>query len=128
MIGPSRVVATSEEAALVERVREVVEAYLDEPAFGVDQLAGEVGMSARQLNRRLSKATTLTPGAYIRQMRLERAAQLLAQRAGNVSEVAYRVGFNDAHYFSRAFKEAFGVPPSDYVARTEGPDGDVTGP
>ena len=47
-------------------------------------------------------------------MRLERAAQLLAQQAGTVSEIAYAVGFNDAEYFSKLFRQVFGVVPSAY--------------
>ena len=47
-------------------------------------------------------------------MRLERAALLLEQRAGTISEVAYAVGFRDAEYFSRLFRQAYGIPPSAY--------------
>jgi AraC-like DNA-binding protein len=47
-------------------------------------------------------------------IRLERAADLLEQRVGNVSEVAYKVGFKDPRYFSRLFQQTFGVVPSAY--------------
>ena len=60
----------------------------------------------------MKELTKLTPAGYIRMMRLERAAQLLVQQAGNVSEVAYAVGFQDAYYFSRLFKQTFGLSPS----------------
>jgi len=46
-------------------------------------------------------------------MRLQRAKQLLEQNAGTVSEIAYMVGFNNIPYFSKAFREAFGKPPSE---------------
>jgi AraC-like DNA-binding protein len=50
-------------------------------------------------------------------VRLAEAARLLAHRAGTVSEVAYGVGFNSIAHFSRAFRAAYGVPPSEYTAQ-----------
>ncbi|MGI9174677.1 MAG: ATP-binding protein [Rhodothermales bacterium] len=119
-IGPTEVVATSEEAVFVDRVRAIIEAHLDEPDFSVERLAEEVGTGTRQLSRKLRQLTTMTPSVYIRQLRLERAAQLLEQRAGTVSEIAYRVGFNRAEYFSKQFRKVFGVSPSDYRAQAGG--------
>ncbi|MEX0598990.1 MAG: response regulator, partial [Rhodothermales bacterium] len=113
-LGPSQVTVSSEEASFVREVREVIEKNMEESRFGVGELAEEVGFSRRQLQRRLKAAADLSAGAYIRMMRLERAAQLLEQDAGLVSEVAYRVGFKNADHFSRLFRQVFGVPPSEY--------------
>lgn len=55
-----------------------------------------------------------TPGQLMRGMRLERAAALVAGKAGNLSEIAYRVGFSDQAHFSRSFKRHFGTTPSEY--------------
>lgn len=120
VVRPSEVVVSSEEAAFLERVREVVEAHLGDPNFTVSWLAEEVGLSRRQLHRRLKEATSLSPTGYLRMMRLERAAQLLEQQAGPVSQIAYAVGFNDAEYFSKRFRQAFGVVPSEYMADASG--------
>ncbi|NBC16315.1 MAG: helix-turn-helix domain-containing protein, partial [Bacteroidetes bacterium] len=106
----------SAEAAWLERVQEVVEAHLEDTGFSVRQLADEVGLSTRQLQRKLKAITSLSPSGFIRMMRLERAAQLLGQQAGTVAEIAYAVGFKDADYFSKQFREAFGQPPSAYAA------------
>ena len=116
VVEPGRVVVTSAEAAFIERVRDIVEAQLGDTHFGVDELAAEVGLSARQLLRRMKETAGLTPNGYIRMLRLERAAQLLAQRAGSVSEIAYKVGFNQPDYFSKLFRQVFGVPPSEYAS------------
>ncbi|MFQ5570388.1 MAG: ATP-binding protein [Rhodothermales bacterium] len=118
VVGPSEIAIPSAEAMFLERVREVVEAHMGNSNFGVEWLADEVGFSVRQLRRRLKAATRLSPGGYIRKMRLERARQLLAQQAGTVAEIAYAVGFQDPDYFSRLFKQTVGVSPSEY--RTEG--------
>jgi CheY-like chemotaxis protein len=104
----------SADAVFLEQVRDAAEAHLGDSSFTVEWLADEVGVSARQLRRKLRDLLNLSPGGYLRMLRLERAAQLLEQRAGNVSEVAYQVGFNDPRYFSRLFSQTFGVPPSSY--------------
>lgn len=116
VIRPSEVSVPSEEAAFLERVREAVEAELSNSHFTVEMLANQVGVSTRQLYRRLKALTRLSPGGFIRTMRLQRAADLLEQRAGPISEVAYAVGFRDPDYFSRLFRQTYGVPPSEYVA------------
>ena len=87
---------------------------MGESTFDVGLLADAVGLSRRQLERRLRSATGLTPAEVIRQMRLERASQLLKTGAGSVSEIAYQVGFKSPKYFSTAFREAFGHSPSDH--------------
>ncbi len=114
-LGPEEVTVPSADAAFIERVRDVVEAEMGDGRFGVDRLAGEVGVSVRQLHRRVKEVTGLTPGGYVRMMRLQRAAQLLERQAGTVSEIAYRVGFNDANYFSRLFRQTFGRTPSEFA-------------
>lgn len=101
--------------SLLDRVQHVAANHLNDPAFGVDLLAKEVGLSASQLRRRLRQEADESPAALLRRMRLERAAVLLQQHQGNISEVAYGVGFNSLAHFSRCFREQFGVPPSAYT-------------
>ncbi len=116
MLKPDEVVVSSQEAAFLEQVRAVVEQHLSDANFTVDRLAEEVGLSPRQLQRRLREAAKLSPAGFVRMMRLERAAQLLGQEAGRVSEVAYAVGFKNAQHFSRLFRQVFGVAPSEFTA------------
>jgi len=99
------------EAAFLDAVRRAAEAGLGDAHFGIDALAEAVGLGARQLARRLRATTGETPGAYLRRLRLARAAERL--RAGApVAEVVAAVGFASRSQFSRAFREAVGVPPS----------------
>lgn len=114
VVGPSEIVVPSAEAAFLQRVRDVAEAHLAEPDFGVDALAAEVGLSRRQLGRRLRAALDTSPGAFLRELRLQRAAQLLEQEAGTVAEVAYAVGYRDPDHFSKQFRKAYDVTPSGY--------------
>jgi transcriptional regulator GlxA family with amidase domain len=106
----------SAEAAFLDRVRAAAEAGLEDSSFGTEALAAEVGLSRRQLGRRLREALDTTPGALLRQMRLARAAQLLAQEAGTVAEVAYAVGYRDPDHFAKQFRKSYGVTPSAYEA------------
>jgi transcriptional regulator GlxA family with amidase domain len=109
------VVVKHEEAVWLEEVKAICETHLADSNFGVDWLAGELQISARTLRRRTKAASGLTPGAFLRTLRLERAAQLLEQEAGSVAEVAAAVGYAEAESFSRAFRQGFGVPPSAYA-------------
>ncbi|MFQ5569815.1 MAG: helix-turn-helix transcriptional regulator [Rhodothermales bacterium] len=111
-VKPSEASVTSADAAFLERVRVAVEAHMANGNFGAAWLADEVGLSERQLRRKLKELTNLSTAGYIRSMRLQRAAQLLEEQAGTVSEVAYAVGFQDPKHFSRLFRQVFGVSPS----------------
>ncbi len=116
VVRPSGVTVPSEDAVFVDRVRKATEAELSNSEFTVEMLAEAVGVSTRTLYRKIKAATRLSPGGFIRTMRLQRAAQLLVQDAGNISSVAHAVGFKDADYFSRLFRQVFGQSPSEYVA------------
>ncbi len=95
-----------------QRLRVLVESRLTESGLDHILLADLAGLSYHQLYRGLKEATGESPSRFIRRVRVERAAELLQARAGSVSEVAYSVGFESLSYFSRAFAERFGAPPS----------------
>jgi signal transduction histidine kinase/DNA-binding response OmpR family regulator len=111
------VTVPSAEARFVEKVQAVVEAHLGDHSFGVEWLADELGMSTRTLQRHLQAATRLSVAGFIRMIRLQRAAQLLRQQAGTVAEVAYQMGFQDADYFARLFRQMFACTPSEYLKK-----------
>jgi AraC-like DNA-binding protein len=104
----------SADKVFLDKVKAVIEQHIGDTNFGVEWLAHEVSISPRQLQRRLKTSVGLSAGSLIRIMRLQRSAQLLRQNAGNVSEIAYKVGFNDPTYFSRIFRKMYGVNPSEY--------------
>jgi two-component system, sensor histidine kinase ChiS len=80
----------------------------------VEHLAEYLNMSISQLNRKLNALIGQPAGQLMRSLRLQRAADLLKQNAGSVSEICFNLGFNDHAYFSRAFKKQFGCSPSEY--------------
>ena len=82
--------------------------------FSVEMLSAELGMSRVNLYKKLLSITGSTPSEFIRVIRLQRAGQLLRQSGKTVSEIAYEVGFNNPRYFSKYFKELYGMMPSEY--------------
>ncbi|MGI9174133.1 MAG: two-component regulator propeller domain-containing protein [Rhodothermales bacterium] len=122
VVRPTQVTVPSADATFLEQVKDAVEAHLDDRTFGVERLADEVHLSRRQLHRKLRDLTGLSSVGFIRVMRLERATQLLEQRAGTIAEIAYQVGFQDAGYFARLFRQAYGQTPSEYLAGRTAPD------
>lgn len=97
----------------MKKVLVSIEAHLADDAFGVNVLAEEVNMSTVQLYRKLKTLAGTTPNDLIKAVRLDRAKMLLEHGAGNVSEVAVQTGFRNLSYFTKCFKEKFGVKPSE---------------
>ncbi len=106
--------APAEEAAFVQHFRRLVEAELTDPDFSVPALCRSMGLSHTQLHRKLKALTGLSAIQLIRQIRLDKAKELLAETQLNISEIAYETGFNDPSYFGRVFAKETGHPPSAY--------------
>ncbi len=82
--------------------------------YSVDALAGDLCMSRANLHRRMRSVINQTPTDFIRNQRLERAAKLLRTTSCSVNEIADLVGFSYASYFTKCFKEKYGVLPKDF--------------
>lgn len=117
ILQPTELAVTSSDERFLKKLMESVEKHMADPDCGTETLAQDVCMSRMQLNRKLQALTGHSTHEFLRAQRLKRAAQILHQHAGNVSEVAYEVGFASPSHFARAFKEQFGVPPSEYISR-----------
>ena len=106
--------------ALMERIMRSVNAHMKETDFNVDALADDVGISRAQLHRKMKEITGISSGKFLRNLRMEQAARLLREGRVNVTQVADSVGYNDQAHFSTAFKNHFGMSPSEYVAKHKG--------
>ena len=95
------------------RFRERVEARLNDSDLSVDDLAAELNLSRVQLYRKVKAITGSSPVELLRTARLKRAYQLLLTSDKSVSEVAYAVGFTAPSYFTKCFKEEYGMVPGD---------------
>ena len=97
----------------LDKLRQVAERELENEHFSVEELARQMAMSRSQLHRKMSAITGQSTGEFLRNYRLDRAMELLRSKSGNVSEIAWQVGFGNAKYFSTSFKERFGISPSE---------------
>jgi CheY-like chemotaxis protein len=91
---------TSADERFLRRCREIVDEHLDDEDFSVETFAREAALSRAQLHRKLKALTDLAPRDFLRAQRLHRAAHLLGGRYGNVTEVAYAVGFKSLSHLS----------------------------
>jgi signal transduction histidine kinase/DNA-binding response OmpR family regulator len=104
---------TNLEEQFMCKVMEVIENHISEEEFSIEQFGKEVGMSRVQLHRKLKALSGKSASNYLRSVRLGKAKKMIEQEKGNISEIAYSVGFSSPQYFTRCFKEEFGFPPSD---------------
>ena len=104
------------DSKFMSKVNEVIEKHLSEEEFSIEEFGSEVGMSRSQLHRKLRALVGKSPSQYVRTVRLARAKKMIEEEKGNISEVAYSVGFSSPAYFSKCFKEEFGYPPSNILS------------
>jgi DNA-binding response OmpR family regulator len=108
---------SSVDEKFIQKVLTIVAANVSDAGFDVEVFGREIGMSRMQLHRKLTALTNQSPGEFIRTFRLKRAAMLLSQNCGNISEIAFSVGFSSLTYFTKCFRDQYGQTPSDYLAR-----------
>lgn len=111
---PSQITITPLDEQLIAKAIAYVEQNLASPDLSVEDLSKHLGMSRVHLYKKLMSITGRPPIEFIRTIRLKRASQMLKDPGQNVADVAYAVGFNNPKYFSKYFKEEFGVLPSQY--------------
>jgi len=97
----------------ISRLREIVEANLQNEQFGVTELVREMGMSHSFIHRHLKKHTNQSVSHFIRRVRLEKAMEMLLKSNESASEIAFQVGFGSPAYFNHCFHEHFGFPPGE---------------
>ncbi|MFP5436948.1 MAG: two-component regulator propeller domain-containing protein [Bacteroidia bacterium] len=96
---------------------EIIEANLDNADFTIKIFAQEMGMSHRSLYDKIKNISGQTLNAFIRSVRLRRAAVLMLTENMNIAQAALQVGFEDQQYFRQQFVKLFGMTPSDYIKK-----------
>ena len=99
------------------KVKNIIDRNLADSDFGVEQLGDLMGMSRAQLYRKTKALTNYSPVELIRNTRLKRAQQMLAQGDETIAQVAYSVGFTAPSYFTKCYKEYFGEMPNELAKR-----------
>ncbi len=113
----------SNDGQLMDRIMDVINRNMSNPELSVEMLAGLVGVSRTQLHRKLKNMTGLSAGRFIYNIRIRHAATLLEQGGVNISEIADMSGFNTAAHFATAFKNYYGMTPSEYIKSRAGKTG-----
>lgn len=103
----------------LERLRMSIHENLSDSDYSVEQLAADMGLSRAQLYRKVKVLTGRTPVDIIRLNRLNRAKHLLETTDLSISEIAYSVGFTAPSYFTKCFKDEFGVSPKASIKRNQ---------
>ena len=116
---PLRTPSSLDDKFLV-KMKDIIERSFSDSDFGVEQLGDMMGMSRAQLYRKTKALTNYSPVELIRNMRLKRAQQMLAQGDDTIAQVAYSVGFTAPSYFTKCYKDFFGEMPNELVKRKTG--------
>ncbi len=112
---PSVIKITSYDEKLMIKIVEIIESHIDDSNLTVSFLGNEVGLSRVHLFRKVKALTGEAPADFIRNIRLQRAAQLLKQNNLKISEIAYLVGFQDVNYFGKCFRKVYGCSATEYM-------------
>jgi signal transduction histidine kinase/ligand-binding sensor domain-containing protein/DNA-binding response OmpR family regulator len=115
LLEPTEIVIADADRTFLEQAMHIVEQHLTDPAFSVLVLADALCMSQSVMYRRIKSITGQTTVEFIRDVRMKRAAQLLAQPQMRVAEVAFQVGVENVKYFRKTFQKIYGVAPSEYA-------------
>lgn len=111
-----KITMKSGDEILMGKIMKVVNEHLDDPALNVEMLASEVGLSRVHVHRKLKELTNLSTRDFIKNIRLQQAATLLAQdHKLTVSEIAYATGYINLSHFSSSFREKYGMSPKEYM-------------
>lgn len=103
---------------LLRKITASIERNMAKEGFNVENLATDIGVSQKQLYRKLKQLTGMTPVNYMRSLRLKKAYALLSQPGFTVTEVLFMIGISNASYFTKCFTEEYGLTPRELVKRT----------
>ena len=106
---------SSYDEKFLQNAMNIVKSNMENPEFDVKLFCEIMQVSNSMLYRKLKSLLNMAPNEFIRSIRLSAAKELMKQRKGNVSDIAYWVGFKDARYFSVCFKKEFNMTPGEYM-------------
>lgn len=118
---PSEITVSSLDEELLKKAFKIVEDNISNEQFDIPFFCSELGVSRTMLFLKIKAWTNFTPNEFIHEIRLKRAAQLLEQNKLNISEVSYKVGFNNPKYFSKCFQKRYGETPSQFADKFSKP-------
>lgn len=115
---------SAEYKEFLDRCIAIVESHLEDDDFTIKKLTQEIGMSHSNLYRKVKAISGQSVSAFIRFLRLRKAAELMLKSNLNVNEASFQVGISDVKYFRKQFQKVFGMNPSEYIKKYRGSFGD----
>lgn len=106
----------SADEKLLNKVAQFVEDKLNDPEFSIEELSKNLAMSRSSLYNKIFELTGLAPVEYVRSIKLQKAAVLLAKSQYTIREIAFMTGFGTPGYFSKLFKAKYNMSPSEYLS------------
>lgn len=117
-LSPEEIMVESADKKFLDRLIKIIESYMDNEAFSIEDMGREIGLSRSQLHRKVKALTDQSPSVFLRTIRLKRAKTLLEKKVGTASEIGFLVGFSSAAYFSKCFKDFYGISPGEISSNT----------
>ena len=111
---------SEKDRAFLSRLSKVMEEQMNNPDLNVEAVVDHFNLSRTIFFHKLKSLTGLSPILYIRDVRMRRAAELIREQQYTMAEIAYMVGYNDPHYFSKSFKAFWGMTATEYAKRISG--------
>ena len=108
-------IPASPHSEYIEKITNIVTAHISDPEFGVETFASILNMTTGQLSRKIRAIINTTPYNFIVEVRMRKAAVLLAEKEKNIAEIAFETGYQEQSNFTRAFTKFYGKTPSQYI-------------
>lgn len=116
-ISNQEITTTSIDEQFLDKALKIIEENIIESDFSAEKFAELMNISRSSLHRKLKALTDLSTTEFIRTVKIKKAAQLISAKSGNISEIAYQVGFNNLSYFTKCFKEIMKISPSEFAEK-----------
>ena len=104
----------NEDEVFMDKLMKFIEEHIDDDGLRIDDMAEAVNMGRTMFYENVRRIVGLSPSDFLRQVRMQRARQLIVKSRQSVAQIAYSVGFTDPKYFTKCFKKDTGMTPSEY--------------
>jgi signal transduction histidine kinase/DNA-binding response OmpR family regulator len=98
----------------LNKISNIVETHLEKEELSVEELSQMVGLSRVHVYRKIKKLTGMSVSEFVRSVKLKLSLNLIKTSGKSISEIAYEVGFSSPSYFTKCFKDQFGISPSEF--------------
>ncbi|WP_084190373.1 hybrid sensor histidine kinase/response regulator transcription factor [Reichenbachiella agariperforans] len=119
IMASSELTTNSLDEKFLDDVTKVILEHVSDSDFGLEDVLTEMGVSRSHFYRKVNSLTGQNPSNFIRTIRLKHAAELLKKRTGSIKEIAFMSGFNSTAYFSKTFRELFGMTPNEFASKSD---------